>query len=73
MEIDHPLMALNGQKLDHYQLRIDLKPLRSRQGWVLFSLYLEDQRGGFLTIKGQTGNGFLPQCFRGYTVREEEE
>jgi hypothetical protein len=43
MEKNHPLMVLNGSGVGHYRTKIDCKPLRTRQGWTHFSLYLEDQ------------------------------
>jgi len=45
MENDHPLTALNNKKVGPNQVRIELKPLRSRQGWTHFLFYLEDQTG----------------------------
>lgn len=45
MENDHPLNAFNRRKVGHYQVKIDYKPLQSRQGWAHFFLYFEDQRG----------------------------
>jgi hypothetical protein len=55
MEKDHPLMTLNGRTVGHYKLGIERKPLRSRQGWILFSLYLEDQRGRVSSQEGPDG------------------
>ena len=52
MENDHPLMALNGSRLGHYRTNIECKPLRSRQGWTHFSLYLEDQTGRTSSLEG---------------------
>ena len=52
MENDHHLMALNGRKLGRYHVRIDFKPLNSRQGWAHFFLFLEDQRGGISSQEG---------------------
>lgn len=55
MENDHPLMSLNGRRVRHYQVSIELKPLQSRQGWALFSLYLEDQMGKISSQEGPNG------------------
>ena len=55
MESDHPLMALNGRRLGRYQVRVNYKPIRSRQGWVHFFLYLEDHRGWISSQEGPDG------------------
>jgi len=55
MEKDHPLMALNGNRAGHYRIKIEYKPLRSRQGWTHFSLYFEDQRGRISSQKDPNG------------------
>lgn len=52
MENDHPLIGLNNKKVGPYQVRIELKPLRSRQGWTHFLLYLEDQKGRITSQEG---------------------
>ena len=55
MEKDHPLMTLSGRTVGHYRLRIEFKPLQSRQGWGHFLLYLENQRGKISSQEGPNG------------------
>jgi len=51
----HPLAHLGGQRLGEYETELDSRPLRYRQGWHHFSLYLKD-RGGRYSSQ-QAGNG----------------
>jgi hypothetical protein len=69
MENDHPLIALNGRKLGHYQVRIDFKPLRSRQGWAHFFLYLEDQIGRISSQEGLNGEWIPAPVLQGIHSR----
>jgi hypothetical protein len=41
----HPLAWLAGRRLGEYETELDLRPLRYRQGWHHFSLFLRDRDG----------------------------
>jgi len=69
MEKDHPLMTLNGRTVGHYRLGIECNPLRSRQGWILFSLYLEDQRGRVSSQEGLDGKWMPAAVLQGIYSR----
>ena len=69
MEKDHPLMTLNGRTVGHYRLGIECKPLRSRQGWTLFSCNLEDQRGRISSQKGSHGERVSAPVLQGIHSR----
>jgi len=69
MENDHPLMSQNGRRLGHYQVRIEFKPLRSRQGWAHFSLYLVDRRGRVSSQKGRNGEWISVPVLQGIHSR----
>jgi hypothetical protein len=69
MEKDHPLLALNGRRVGHYRTNIECNPLRSRQGWTLFSLYLEDQRGRVSSQEGPDGKWMPAAVLQGIYSR----
>lgn len=69
MECDHPLIALNSRKLSSYQVRVDIKPLRSRQGWAHFFLYLEDQRERTSSLEGPNGKWIPTPVLQGIHSR----
>ena len=53
-----PLSHVGGRWVGQYQIQIQLKPLRYRQGWTHFSLYLKD-REGRLTSQESSGGGYV--------------
>lgn len=69
MENRHPLLNLNGKKVDPFQLRIECKPLRSRQGWTQFLLYLEDNKGRVSSQKGPDGKWIPAAVLQGIYSR----
>jgi hypothetical protein len=55
METDHPLSAFRDRRVGEYEIVVEGKPLRSRQGWTYFSLHLKDKLGRISAQQTQEG------------------
>ncbi len=49
------LSRIQGRSIDHYEIKLHLKPIRYRGGWTHFSLYLKDGLGRISCQRGPSG------------------